>query len=390
MPYRKIKGKQIFTGYQFAVENNVLIVEEDGTVEAIIHESDAGDNIEEFNGIISPGFINAHCHIELSHLKNKIPEHTGLVNFVQNVMANRNATMEEKMEAMLNAENELHNSGTVAVADICNTVDSIYLKSKSNIYWHSFIEVSGFIDAAAQKRFDAAALILKEFEKFTHEYNGNFPPCLTIIPHSPYSVSKTLFKILNENSKKSVISIHNQENKAEDELFLNKKGQFLELYKHLGINIDFFAATHKSSLQSWLPYFTNNQKIISVHNTFTQKEDVIFAQQFYGNENIFYCLCPNANLYIENRLPPVEMFTEQNCNIVLGTDSYAGNWHLNIFEEIKTIRTNFPAIALETILQWATINGAKALQADHIYGSFEKGKKPGVILIREQEVLRIL
>ncbi len=72
---------------------------------------------------------------------------------------------------------------------------------------------------------------------------------------------------------------------------------------------------------------------------------------------------------------------EQNCNIVLGTDSLASNHQLNILEEIKTLHKNFPEIKLETMLQWATINGAKALQMDNTLGSFEINKKPGVVLI---------
>ena len=391
MPYRKIKGTQIFTGNHFAKENSVLIVEEDGTIETIINESEAGENIEKVSGILSPGFINAHCHIELSHLKNKIPQHIGLVNFVQQVMMNRNASVEEKEEAMQNAEKELYESGTVAVGDICNTTDSISLKSNSNMYWHNFIEVSGFVNANAQKRFDEASDILRQFRLLNaNEYYKPNNKQQTLVPHAPYSVSTSLFKILNENSKDAIISIHNQECEAEDKLFMQKNGKFLSLYKNFGIDIQSFAETRKSSLQSWLPLLTNNQKIISVHNTFTQKEDIVFAHQFYNKEQFFLCLCPNANLYIENTLPQIEMFIEQNCNIVLGTDSYAGNWTLNIFEEIKTIRSHFPTIALETILQWATINGAKALEIDNLFGSFEKGKKPGGVLIGEEGVLRIL
>lgn len=391
MSYRKIKGTQIFTGYHFAEENSVLIVAEDGTVEAVIQESEAGENVEKLEGIICPGFINTHCHIELSHLKNKIPEHTGLVNFVQQVMKGRTANEEEKQQAMKLAEQELFNSGTVAVGDICNTVDSIILKQTSNIYWHNFIEVSGFVDAAAQKRFDEALPVLKSFGELFYKNKIDKKNSKTVlIPHAPYSVSKRLFQILNDNSKNSIISIHNQESKAEDELYLHKAGQFLNLYENFGINIQSFAATNKSSLQSWVPYFTNNQKLISVHNTFTSEEDVIFAHAFYNKNQLFICLCPNANLYIENKLPPIEMFIRQDCNIVLGTDSYASNWHLNIFEEIKTIRANFPAVNLETILQWATINGARALEIDNVFGSFEKGKKPGVVLVGEKKVKRLL
>ena len=77
------------------------------------------------------------------------------------------------------------------------------------------------------------------------------------------------------------------------------------------------------------------------------------------------------------------MMLQQNCNIVLGTDSYASNDQLNIYEEVKTICKNFPTILLATALQWATINGAKALGINKVAGSFEAGKKPGVVLLGE-------
>jgi len=97
----------------------------------------------------------------------------------------------------------------------------------------------------------------------------------------------------------------------------------------------------------------------------------------------FFCLCINANQYIEDAVPPIEMFRKNNCNIILGTDSFASNWSLSIADEIKTIRNHFPNIASGEILKWATFNGAKALEMDHTLGSLDKGKKPGIILIDE-------
>lgn len=73
--------------------------------------------------------------------------------------------------------------------------------------------------------------------------------------------------------------------------------------------------------------------------------------------------------------------------MVLGTDSLASNHQLNIWEEIKTIRQQFPAIPLEILLQWATSNGAIALQMDHSLGSIKKGKKPGLVLIENADDL---
>ena len=116
------------------------------------------------------------------------------------------------------------------------------------------------------------------------------------------------------------------------------------------------------------------------------EEDLDFInQQKNKDQLISFCLCPNANLYIENALPPVNLLIENNCPIILGTDSLASNHQLNILEEIKTIAANFPGVATESMLQWATINGARALQMEKEIGSFEKGKTPGVILIENVE-----
>ena len=117
-----------------------------------------------------------------------------------------------------------------------------------------------------------------------------------------------------------------------------------------------------------------------------REDDVIWANEYAAANGLklVYCFCVNANLYIENELPPIEQFINHNCHIVLGTDSYSSNWQLSIAKEIRTITTmpRFETMASpEQVLQWATINGAEALQWDDKLGSFEKGKKPGIILI---------
>jgi len=267
MHFRKFKANNIFTGTNFLDSEMVLVTDNEGIIHDIIATKDAGGNIEVFDGILTPGFINAHCHLELSHLKNVVPEGTGLVQFVQQVMTKRGASEEEKLNAMKNAEQELYESGAVAVGDICNTADSISIKQKSNIYWHNFVEVSGFVDTAAGKRLDDAKIVLDKFQKANSKKQKS-----TLSPHAPYSVSKTLFEKLNNETIQQLITIHNQECLAEEELYKNKTGGFLELYKNFGIDIGDFHPTGKSSLQSFLPYFTNNQSIISVHNTFIKKK----------------------------------------------------------------------------------------------------------------------
>lgn len=365
----------------------VLIMSNNSQVENIVPEDQAGDDIQLIEGILCPGFVNTHCHIELSHMKGVIPQHTGLVEFVKQVISKREAPhsnilsettseetferlLDEKLNAMTMAVNELYDSGTVAVGDICNTADSIELKKNSPLYWHNFIEITGFVDAVAEKRVKTAEEILNAFIKY-HPHLGH-----SLTPHSPYSVSKTLFKLLNEKTADQIISIHNQEAVAENELYQQKSGALIELYNGLGINLDAFAPTGKTSMKSWLPYFNKRQKVIAVHNTFTSEDDIKPCDL-----SMAYCICINANLYIENKLPPIEMLIKNDCSIVLGTDSYASNYSLNMMEEINSIQKHFPSVPLATILQWGTINGAKALGIEDGYGSFEKGKTPGLVLI---------
>ena len=115
-----------------------------------------------------------------------------------------------------------------------------------------------------------------------------------------------------------------------------------------------------------------------VHNTVSQEADISFAGNYF--HRLYWCLCPNANLFIEDKLPDIELFRKHGSCITLGTDSLASNSSLSILEEIKTIQFHFPAVPLCEMLMWATQNGAEALGFNHL-GTFEKGKRPGVILI---------
>lgn len=374
--FRKFKGEGIFTGTEMLAGNHVLVMQDNGKVEAIVDEAVAGE-AEAVNGILSPGFVNCHCHLELSHLKGKIEEGTELVEFVQQIMTKREAPSDEKQQAIKDAHVEMQQQGIVAVGDICNTTDTIGIKEMSTIRYKNFIEISGFIDAVAEKRI----LTGKEVQKAFTDKGMD----ATLVPHAPYSVSKTLFGLLNAQTSGEIISIHNQENADEDDLYLEKSGAFLSLFKNLKLDISSFQPSEKSSFKTWLPYFSRKQKIISVHNTFIKNNDL---QQ--PHKHVHFCICPNANLYIENKLPPLQLLMKHTENIVLGTDSLASNHHLSIFEEISVLQKHFPNIELPTILKWATLNGARALGMDKELGSFDKGKKPGVIVVRATGVENIM
>ncbi|MCY7309778.1 MAG: amidohydrolase family protein [Chitinophagaceae bacterium] len=374
MAYLKFKADKLFDGYRFAADNTVLITDEEGVVQDMVAENEAGDDVQTFSGIISPGFINCHCHLELSHLKGLISEGTGLGKFVLHVVQQRHFPGEEILQAIGKAEDEMIANGIVAVGDICNNALTVSQKTKGRMYYHNFIEASGFNPQIANSRFEKVKQIYNEF--------ANSPSGVgSIVPHAPYSVADELWDLIINFPGNHLMTIHNQETVGENEWFMNKQGEFAEMYAAMNIDVSFFKPSGKSSLQSYLPKFLNNQSTILVHNVVTSEADILFSQLPIVNCQLFWCLCPNANQYITRQLPDIDLLVKHDCEIVLGTDSLASNHQLSILEEMKTIQQHFPHIEMEIMLQWATSNGAKALQMDSLLGSFVKGKRPGIILI---------
>ncbi|MBI2730525.1 MAG: amidohydrolase family protein [Sphingobacteriales bacterium] len=381
MELRKFKASQLFNGYHLLDKNHVLVTNSDGVVRDIVKEEEAGDDIETFEGILTPGLINCHCHLELSHLKDVIPPHTGLIEFLCSVVTKRGFSPNVIQQRIIEAEKEMYANGIVAVGDIGNTADTATVKSNSKIYWQNFVEVLSFTDARADEN-------IAHYKKVAAELESSLRTSYTVhrtslVPHAPYSISPKTFELINANTANQIISFHNQEHPAEDELYKTGGGDYLKLFKIFGIEQSPFPVTGKSSICSVLPHFNNGQTIFLIHNTCMPEEDVQWANEYAASNNIklVYCFCINANLYIENKVPPVEMLMKNNVQPTLGTDSYSSNWQLSIAKEIQSMQKHFPSLSLETILQWATINGAKALQWDDALGSFKKGKKPGVVLL---------
>ena len=375
MGYKKLKGDKLFDGYRFLEDDKTLIIDEQGTIRDLVALDEAGEDVQQISGILSPGFINCHCHLELSHMKGLIPERTGLGKFVLNVVQQRHFPDEEILLAIQKAEDEMLVNGIVAVGDICNNALTVSQKTKGRMYYHNFIETSGFNPEIARQRFERSVNFFGEYAK-----NYSIPvESNSITPHAPYSVTDELWGLLINFPGNHLFTIHNQEMAGENEWFMNKKGEMAALYSAMNIDVSFFKPSGKSSLQTYLSKFLHNQSVILVHNLHTSEEDVLFSKN--SGQQIHWCLCPNANLYISSQLPNIDRLMNNDCTIVLGTDSLASNNQLSILAEMKTIQKHFPHIEMEKMLQWATSNGAKALQLDAVLGSFEKGKRPGVIII---------
>jgi cytosine/adenosine deaminase-related metal-dependent hydrolase len=361
------------------IKNGVLGIDEDGRITAVLSADEAKDaqveNVRYYEGLLVPGFVNTHCHLELSHLRGQVAQHTGLTDFVQAVMKLRGADDSAIVSAMFEADKEMFENGIVAVGDISNQAISLGIKQGSKIYYHTFLEVMGFNQATATASVNRGLEIKQTFEDLP----------LSIVPHAPYSVSAELFAALRQLAEElnGPVCMHNQETPDENAFFERKEGGFLKLYEFLGLDTGFYEPSGKTSLQTVLPMMSDRQRTLLVHNTMSSNADVVFATAIHPL--LYWCLCPNANLYIENRLPDVDMLRSAGVKITLGTDSLASNTGLSIFAEMLCLQENFE-IPVEELILWATGNGAEFLGIGDRYGSLEAGKRPGINLLDFEEL----
>ncbi|MBK9995309.1 MAG: amidohydrolase family protein [Saprospiraceae bacterium] len=378
----KIYSDFLFNEFGEIEKNAGILISESGEIVGILKEGQF--NTKDFfyyPGLLTPGFVNAHCHLELSHMKGKVDTGTGLIPFLKSVVSFRNVDQNIIDEAIIKADQEMFLNGIVAVGDISNKTDTIAVKSKSKIQYYNFIEFFDFMEDNMTDQF---------FEQYHSVYETFGTLRKSMVPHASYSVSKKLFKKIIASNSGLVVSIHNQEIIDEDELFNTFGGKFPEFFRSFGFLFSTFEPLGKSAIHYAIQQMVSSLNTLFVHNTFSSKNDFTAALEW--NQNSFFVTCPNANLYIENRLPNYEMWKSFSKNICIGTDSLCSNWSLDILSEIRTILKYKSYLDLKEILSWATINGARALRLDDALGSITIGKNPGINWIQDvkfQESLQL-
>ena len=370
MGLRYITADWIYPVSSPRLHHGVVVVENGRIKEVTSREQVPADQLEYYKGMIIPGFINTHCHLELSHLKGKAPTGAGLLPFLDHVVKFRDIDQDTIDAAILEADTYMWESGIQAVGDICNKADTFPVKRKSKIQYYSFVEMFDFLQD------QQTDLMIKGYV----DVYDKAPDPKTAVPHAPYSVSPNLFQRLKEmNTSKVTVSIHNQETPAEQDFFMNGTGGFFEFYKNFGFDLSHFQSTGKTSIHYAMAHMDPGQRTLFVHNTLTSAEDIQAAHAW--SDHVYWATCANANLYIENRLPFYQRFIHAGACMTIGTDSLTSNWQLSVLEEMKTIAKYQSYVPFDTLLQWATLNGAKALGMEDKLGSLDKGKAPGVLVL---------
>lgn len=373
---RKITADWVFPVSSPPLSNCVIICDNNGNIRALEHDSQHDpDTLEKYNGAIVPGFVNTHCHLELSHMKGLVETGTTLIPFITGVVTRRNMPTHVIAQAIQDADRAMWEAGIVAVGDISNVTDTFFVKQESPIRYYTFVEMFDFLQE------NEAEQTFQQYKKIFDALPINDKNRQTVVPHAPYSVSKNLFAHINRFNPQegATQSIHNQETQPEMDLFLEGKGAFYDFYGKFNVSLNTFEPTNQTPIHYAMQNMNPNNRTLFVHNTLITKQDIQAAQAW--SKQVFWATCPNANLYIENRLPMYQYFLDTNACVTIGTDSLTSNWQLSILEEMKTIQRYQSYVPFETVLKWATLNGALALGFEQTLGSLEIGKKPGLNLI---------
>ncbi|NSW93557.1 MAG: amidohydrolase family protein [Bacteroidales bacterium] len=375
---RKLSAQYIFTNNGPPLKRGVITLDDNGIIIEVTYTGGnpaEKESVEYFNGVIIPGFVNCHSHLELSHLKGRIPEGLGLPGFIKAIREIRTDEPEKIFRTMVKTDSGMYDEGIVLCADICNTANSFQVKKESRIHYINLIEVFGIDPGKADKRMEEFMNVAETAQKLNFQFS--------FVPHSAYSVSLPLLRKLKEIcSENKVTSVHFMESQYE-KLFLSEhKGPFFSYYRESGL-LASEILTPADHISFVLDEITGSGNLILVHNTFADAETIRAVKV---RNDLYWCLCPRSNIYIEGRVPPVDTMLNEGCEIVIGTDSMASNNTPGILTELYTLQEHFPFLKFSDLIRWATLNGARALGMDNLYGIIETGKKPGLLLIEKMDL----
>ena len=357
------------------IRNGFVEYDDDGK---IVATGQCAEGEEVLEGALVPGFVNGHCHVELSHLHKKFVKGTGMAGFIDQINALRDwAGREKKQELVKEWMDLMWQRGISAMADISNDDSSFDIKASHPMYTRTFLEVFG----SEPEMCEGVMKEVTELNALADSAGIDAAPT----PHSCYTMSPQLLSAsAAAGLAKGWLSYHSQESQEEEDLLLTGTGAMYENRKRSGMSTP--PVTGSSSLKYFISRLEEtctapfDGKILLVHNVCLKQDDIDAAKK--AMKNVFWAICPLSNIFIHNALPPVPLMRANGLDIMVGTDSLSSNDDLDIVKELYCIHENFPEVPMNEILTWACLNGARFLAKDDVMGSLTPGKKPGIVLVR--------
>ena len=377
MTRKRITASYVYTLDAEPIRNGFVEYDDaDGTILAVgtcLPDEDVSE------GALVPGFVNGHCHVELSHLHKKFTKGSGMAGFIDQINALRDwAGRERKQELVKEWMDKMWDDGVSAMADISNDDSSFDIKSSHKMYTRTFLEVFG----SEPEMCEGVMAEVTQLQSVADAAGLDAAPT----PHSCYTMSPQLLSAsAAAGLERGFLSYHSQESQEEEDLLLTGTGAMYENRVRNGMSTP--PVTGESSLKYFLkrleeaheaPY---DEHILLVHNVCLQQDDIDAAKKVMNN--VYWTVCPLSNIFIHNALPPIPLMRENGLDIVLGTDSLSSNDDLDMVAEMRCLHENFPEVPMNEILTWASRNGARFLKKEDQLGALKPGMKPGIVRITD-------
>lgn len=375
---KRIAAEYLYTldSYEPLV-NGFVEYDDDGTIVSVGECEDVGKEETFYKGALVPGFVNTHCHIELSHLQGKFAKKTGMAGFIDQINALRDISdRTSRMECIRKWMDRLWSQGVSAMGDISNGDESFPAKAASPMYTRTFLEVFGSEPEDCAKVMESVG----QLQEKVAGYGLDAAPT----PHSCYTMSPELLTAASRAALDSgYLSYHSQESLQEEQMLVSGSGALYENRKRLGMSTP--PVTGRPSLFYFLDRIGKihpapfEEHILLVHEVCLTEEAADAVNDKL--KNAFVALCPMSNIFIHDTLSPVALMRRKGMKITVGTDSLSSNDTLDIVGEMHCLQKAFPYISLGEILTWACRNGALFLGKEKGLGTIAPGKRPGIVLI---------
>lgn len=355
-----------------------IALEDDGTIRAVgpraeVRADFPGAPEEQAQGVLMPGLVNAHSHLELSALAGAVPGGQGVVPWTRRLMKCVVETAHEtRQQAALDAAAAAVRLGTAAIGDVGNSLDGVPAIAEAGLSGMLFHELVGSRETATG---DALADAGREHAQLA----ARWPTALGYVPapHAPYSVGPQLMRRIFAAAAATghATSVHVAEDADEIALLRDCTGRWPDVLRAMGID-----PTTRSPGRSPVAYlaelgaFGGPKPPLLVHMVHADARD----RQLARDAGATVVLCPRSNLHIGGRLADVPRLLEDGVSLAVGTDSLASSPDLSLWGELAVLAAHFPSVPAAQWLEAATRTGARALGLP-AHGALMPGKRPGVL-----------
>ncbi len=333
--------------------------------------SPAIETVDLGDAVILPGLVNAHTHLELSWMRDKLPPAATMPAWAAGLMGLRRSAVSEPSELIVSAIRDGRAAGTSLVGDVTNTLSAYPLLADSDLSAAIFLELFGF---KARDSVQLVADAQAQLEGLTRI--GRLRS--SVVPHAPYSVSPALFRAIAAAAADRPVSVHVAESAEEVRFLRDGTGPWRDLLGQLGVWNDDWAPPGCSPIEYLDRLGLVGRRLLAVHCTHATGDDL----RRLAASRATVVTCPRSNRWTGAGVPPIARFYSSGVRVAIGTDSLASVEDLNLFAELAEVRRLAPAVPAARLLESATVSGAVALGFGDDLGTIEPGKRADLIAVR--------